>query len=505
GDSQAAEYAFSYDSPSQNAYGRLAAVSFGGYSWIYSYTPGGLVSSKSLRLTQGSSSATLTTSYQYDNEGKVLTMTSPTSYPPNPSGGGYTEAPGQTYTYSYDLMGRPAGLVQGGDPATTWVSNVQYGPANELLQIQIKVFPSSQQPAQYVEHRTYNSRLQLTAITAQQPNMNLQYSYSPNQNNGQITQFRDTVSGEQVSYAYDSLNRLVSATAASGAWGQSYTYDGYGNLLEKTVTQGSAPRLSVAVAPATNRVIGVTYDANGNVIQEMNGTRLVYDAFNRARKVTFLAECNYVYGPDNERVETNCTDTGGPFIVLYGPDGRRLGAYSPSADSNGRLYFSGAFQTVYFAGRPINVSTGKFLALDRLGSMRLSKTTQTTAGYYPYGEEQQASTTEGWNFATYYRHPGIELDYAVNRYYSPRLGRFISPDPYRTSAGLENPQSWNRYAYVLNDPVNFYDPDGLLEARPRSDYPDFGSLGPRAIQPTRPMAGTLQDWDDIHPVARKIK
>ncbi|HVV74310.1 MAG TPA: hypothetical protein VHI52_22945, partial [Verrucomicrobiae bacterium] len=46
GDSQAAEYAFSYDSPSQNAYGRLAAVSFGGYSWIYSYTPGGLVSSK---------------------------------------------------------------------------------------------------------------------------------------------------------------------------------------------------------------------------------------------------------------------------------------------------------------------------------------------------------------------------------------------------------------------------------------------------------------------------
>ncbi len=57
------------------------------------------------------------------------------------------------------------------------------------------------------------------------------------------------------------------------------------------------------MAPATNRVIGVTYDANGNVIQEMNGTRLVYDAFNRVRKVTFLAECNYGYGPDNEQME----------------------------------------------------------------------------------------------------------------------------------------------------------------------------------------------------------
>jgi hypothetical protein len=119
--------------------------------------------------------------------------------------------------------------------------------------------------------------------------------------------------------------------------------------------------LSVRELRPLHSVIGVAYDANGNIIQEMNGTRVVYDAFNRVRKVTFLAECNYVYGPDNERVEINCTDTGGSFIVLYGPDGRRLGAYSPSADSNGRLYFSGAFQTVYFAGRPINVSTGKFL------------------------------------------------------------------------------------------------------------------------------------------------
>jgi hypothetical protein len=115
-------------------------------------------------------------------------------------------------------------------------------------------------------------------------------------------------------------------------------------------------------------VIGVTYDANGNVIQEMNGTRLVYDAFNRVRKVTFLAECTYGYGPDNEQVETNCTDTGGPYTVLYGADGRRMGGYSSAVDRTGRLYFSGGVHTVYFAGRPIDVSGRMFLALDRLGA-----------------------------------------------------------------------------------------------------------------------------------------
>jgi RHS repeat-associated protein len=55
------------------------------------------------------------------------------------------------------------------------------------------------------------------------------------------------------------------------------------------------------------------------------------------------------------------------------------------------------------------------------------------------------------------------LDYAVNRYYSSIWGRFLSPDPYGGSAILNNPDSFNRYAYVRNDPVNSIDPSGLVE------------------------------------------
>lgn len=61
----------------------------------------------------------------------------------------------------------------------------------------------------------------------------------------------------------------------------------------------------------------------------------------------------------------------------------------------------------------------------------------------------------------------------MNRYYSGTLGRFLSPDPYRASGGPASPQSWNRYAYVLNDPVNFHDGTGLdLEG----DQPDDGII-----------------------------
>ena len=47
------------------------------------------------------------------------------------------------------------------------------------------------------------------------------------------------------------------------------------------------------------------------------------------------------------------------------------------------------------------------------------------------------------------------------RYYLPILARFFSPDPFAGSMNSADPQSFNRYAYVLNDPVNLVDPTGL--------------------------------------------
>jgi YD repeat-containing protein len=63
----------------------------------------------------------------------------------------------------------------------------------------------------------------------------------------------DNISGEQVVYAYDALNRLASAAATGGSWGQSYAYDGFGNLTTQTVTAGTAPSLNVSYNWWNNR------------------------------------------------------------------------------------------------------------------------------------------------------------------------------------------------------------------------------------------------------------
>jgi RHS repeat-associated protein len=53
-------------------------------------------------------------------------------------------------------------------------------------------------------------------------------------------------------------------------------------------------------------------------------------------------------------------------------------------------------------------------------------------------------------------------DYFGARYYGSSMGRFLSPDPQGNSyADFSNPQSWNMYAYVLNNPLKFTDPTGM--------------------------------------------
>ena len=52
-------------------------------------------------------------------------------------------------------------------------------------------------------------------------------------------------------------------------------------------------------------------------------------------------------------------------------------------------------------------------------------------------------------------------DYFGARYYASSMGRFLSPDPkIMTARHLVNPQKWNKYAYVINNPLMRFDPDG---------------------------------------------
>ena len=91
--------------------------------------------------------------------------------------------------------------------------------------------------------------------------------------------------------------------------------------------------------------------------------------------------------------------------------------------------------------------------------------------YHPFGEEIATSQrTIGLNysgdgvrkkFTGYERDGETGLDFAEARYLGCALGRFSSPDPLMASGKRGNPQTWNRYVYVLNNPLNIIDPLGL--------------------------------------------
>jgi RHS repeat-associated protein len=447
---------------------------------MYSYTQAGQVAGKRLRVAQGSVYADLNGSWSYDNEGRVTSVTYPAA-----SGGG-----GQTYTYGFDANGRLNTMVSGG---TGIISGATYGPAGELLTMSGTVS----------ESRSYNSRLQLTSFNG------VTFSY-PAANNGKIESQTNAVSGEQITYQYDALNRLISAVTTDNPnvtqWGQGFTYDGFGNLREKTVTKGSAPVLSVGVSAATNRVDGYSYDANGNQLQS-NTQTLSYDYENRA--VTFdnrdSTGTAAGYDADNRRVYSarwtngeNGVTYSDEVVHYFGAGGQWMGSYQVnySAGPPVSLTLTLYGDRAYFGGKLVMMGTTSFgtfsraaVAPDRLGSV---------GTYFPYGEGRGSG---GGMFATYTRDAG-GLDYAMNRYYNSNFGRFMTADPYRATAGSVNnaadPGSWNRYGYVGGDPVNLIDSGGLdgcspddrlcFIPRPIPYYPysPGGGGGPKPLVPLDP-------------------
>lgn len=127
----------------------------------------------------------------------------------------------------------------------------------------------------------------------------------------------------------------------------------------------------------------------------------------------------------------------------------------------------------------------RWLVTDHIGTPRMTiDETGSLAGvtrhdYLPFGEEishlhEQAFAGIPFNrsyipdpirqqFTGYERDNETGLDYAEARYYANLQGRFTGIDPLLASGNLINPQSWNRYAYVGNNPLKFVDPTGMMQ------------------------------------------
>lgn len=260
------------------------------------------------------------------------------------------------------------------------------------------------------------------------------------------------------SYTYDWLNRMASS---SGPWGiTNYTYDGVGNMLtlkmgsaETNYTYGSYNRLIQAGSA------NFTYDADGNTIKQVNGSNTwtySYDYENRLTGVTLNGKSvqNNTYTGDGKRVSQ--TVSGSPMVYVY--DGLKI-IYEKNLTSGlvTDLYYGDNVQLAKTVG-----SLSYYFLKDRLASTRVevdsSGRTVFSSNYEPFGMQYGSSGVESFMYTGKYYDSSTGLYYYNTRFYDSTIQRFMTEDTYHGSN--DNPQSLNRYTYVLNNPETLVDPTG---------------------------------------------
>ena len=181
----------------------------------------------------------------------------------------------------------------------------------------------------------------------------------------------------------------------------------------------------------------------------------VFDAENRLVSVTVNSQTTqFLYDGDGNLVKKTKPD--GSKTIYVG------GVYEVDKTSAGAVTRT---VTYYPAAGAMRIdSTLYYILKDHLGSASVvTNASGTVVGeqrYYPYGETRFTTGTIFTDklFTGQREITGLGIYHYNARFYSPKIGRFLSPDT--IVPGAANPQAYNRYSYVLNNPLRYTDPTG---------------------------------------------
>jgi RHS repeat-associated protein len=420
---------------------------------VFSYDPVGRVLKDQQCTPANCGSSAFVLNYGYDYLGDVSSL--------NNVGENNT-----TYSYTYDGAARPTKLQSTwtGGPSTLLTVN-QYNALGEIKQATLG--------NSVVRTLQYDSRAR---VTSQTDASLYSFSLGPAADSNILTG-NDSVNGNWT-YGYDDFGRVSSASKT----GQSFNwkYDPAGNRWQQNAPQGGpAPQYSF---DANNHITGsgVVYDAAGNITNDGLGNTYTYDAEGRVLTVAGSNSASYVYDALGRRARATVNSQARDFI--YDLDGRALAQMSGSTWQRGEVYAGGMHVATYAN------STTYFDHADWLGTVRARSNTAggsvETCTSLAFGDGLTCAGTE----ASPLHYAGQPLDSESNhthflyRQLSSTQGRWTTPDP----AGLgaadpHNPQTWNRYTYVANNPLNSVDPMGLFNLPPCDGDPDCGGGGPGPI------------------------
>jgi RHS repeat-associated protein len=341
---------------------------------------------------------------------------------------------------------------------------------------------------------SYNSAGQVTNLVFGSGDSD-SYSYDPN--TGRMTQYQFNVNGQSLvgkpgwnangtlaslnitdpfnsgdnqtcAYGYDDLERIASVNCGS-AWAQTFTYDVFGNI-----TKSGNISWQPGYDSATNhyKLAGTSYDSGGDVLSD-NFHNYQYDVDGNIVAVD-VGGSNYTdfltYDAFGSMVEYKQTYANGNPTWLaqqvYGASALSHKPLGKNILSGGTVYelpLPAGAEMMAWNGPPV------YGHPDWLGSIRLNSTTgrivNSDVAFAPFGEVYNSPTTFWYEFAGLNNNLTDNVWDADARRYHAKEGRWLSPDP----AGFgvvdpSNPQTWNRYAYVRNQPLMSVDPSGLDSA-----------------------------------------
>jgi RHS repeat-associated protein len=400
--------------------------------------------------------ATYRINYSYNLTGQLASITNPW---------------GAAVTYSRDSSGQVTGIGGSGQWSTgTYAQSIQYRAWGGLKQV---TYGNSRSLSVTYDNLKRIKRWDIPSV------MGWEYSYSHfNENTGRVTFARNLYDSTlDRSYEYDHVGRLnwaytgaeASAHAINGQWGtqngpyaQAYFHDVWGNITQRIGWGGWNP--SVNYSFTNNRNTALQYDLAGNVVWD--GSNLSYNASGQQVSATKLGAWNIQQAFDGDTLRVKKTDGG---LITYYLRSSVLGG-QVIADIND----SGSWMRGY-----VYDWGGQLLALQQPGGNRWvyqdpvtksKRITDTIGGIAavtdldPWGGETSRTVNGSVlsrKYTTYDRNSNGR-DEAMMRSYHAWFSRFDQPDPYDGSYDLADPQSFNRYTYTQNDPVNFSDPSGLL-------------------------------------------
>jgi RHS repeat-associated protein len=302
-------------------------------------------------------------------------------------------------------------------------------------------------------------------------------SFGPN---GNVISMTDSVMGSWT-YNYDDLNRVSSATetCSPGAiMTLSWNIDPFGNRSSQSASSNSNSCTASVSQPnflinGKNQIAAFTYDADGRVIYD--GTNhYAYDAEDRVSSVNGTTA--YVHNAEGRRVSKGSLNGSAITVTnsyLLGLDGEQVTELTGSGGwVHSNVFADGRLLGTYAGPYDSDPTPGyHFQLTDWLGTRRMEAyatgAPEETCITYPFGDGPPCAGPTEHRFTGKERDAESGNDYFEARYFGSSMGRFLSPDP--LGGNLVDPQSLNRYTYVLNNPLRFTDPTGMYVCKDSAD------------------------------------